>query len=302
MTKPIEFPSYDGRFTLRGWTCLPDGAIDRVPAVIASGGYADSVERMKPTAEALVAAGFGVLIYEHRNTGISDGEPRGEIDPVAQLRDMSMAVTCAGTVDGFDSDRLGLFGTSFSGGHALAVAADDKRIKAVVASNPWISGYEVALFSGGGKAVTGFRELVNAERSRTLAGEPPSVVALGRRESDPSQEFALFRDNAAMDYFEQVPGTVPASWRNEFTLRSLEYAVGYDLRPYVGRISPTPMMMLIALDDHTMPAKVGLEFYAAALEPKEIVTFRGGHYDAYLPHRAFPLVMDATIRWFRKHL
>ena len=140
------------------------------------------------------------------------------------------------------------------------------------------------------------------EQRRTLAGEPPRVVTLGRREDDPSTDFALFRDDAAMDYFEHGPGGVPATWQNRFTLRSLQYAFGYDVRGYAARISPTPLMMLVALEDHTMPAAIGLSFFEAALEPKELVTVKGGHYDAYMPDRAFPQVMAAATRWFTTHL
>ena len=302
MAESIEFPGYDSRVTLRGYLHRPADVQGSAPVVVASGGYGDSVERMAPTAEALAQAGFVVLIYEHRNTGISDGEPRGEIDPVMQVRDMSMAITFAQTLDGVDPDRPGLFGTSFSGGHVLAVSADDKRVKAVVASNPWISGVETARAMGGMKAVVGFQALVDDERRKTLAGEAPTVAPLGLREDDESEQFSLFRDNAAMHYFEQGPVGVPDSWRNAFTLRSLEYAMGYDLRQYADRISPTPLLMLVALDDHTMPAALGLAFYEAALQPKALVTFAGGHYDAYLPDRAFPTVMDAATQWFRTHL
>lgn len=302
MPEAIEFPSYDRRFTLRGRIYRPDGVTGPIPAVVASGGFADSVERMVTTAEALAAAGLGVLIYEHRNTGISDGEPRGEIDPITQTRDMAMAVTFARTVEGFDPDRLGLFGTSFSGGHVLALAAADKRIKAVVASNPWIAGFEVALHLGGAQVIEQFRAILDQERERALAGAAPTLVTLGRREDDPSTDFALFRDNAAMDYFEHSPAGRPETWRNEFTQASLEFVIGYDVRQYAKRISPTPLMMLVALDDHTMPAHLGLQFFEDALEPKELVTFRGGHYDAYMPEGSFGTVMAATARWFRSHL
>jgi len=44
---------------------------------------------------------------------------------------------------GFDPDRITLWGTSFSGGHVLAVAGFDKWVKAVVSQAPWIAGYEI---------------------------------------------------------------------------------------------------------------------------------------------------------------
>ena len=96
MPENIEFNSYDGRFKLRGFLFRPLNGKSNAPIVIMSGGYGDSAERMFPTAEDLAKAGFGVLLYEHRNTGISEGEPRLEVDPIAQLRDMSMAILPAG--------------------------------------------------------------------------------------------------------------------------------------------------------------------------------------------------------------
>ena len=116
MPEKDEFVSYDRLFKLRGFLFRPAEANGDAPIVIMSGGYGDSAERMFLTAKGLAKAGLGVLLYEHRNTGISEGEPRLEVDPIAQVRDISMAVTFAQTLPGFDKERLGLFGTSFSGG------------------------------------------------------------------------------------------------------------------------------------------------------------------------------------------
>lgn len=302
MRTDVEFPTYDGRYVLRGWAFEPDGAADAGPAVVLSGGYGDSAERLVPTAQALVEQGVGVLLYEHRNTGISGGEPRLEIDPVAQMRDMRMAVTFAQSYAGFDADRIGLFGTSFSGGHVLAVAADDRRVRAVVSVNPWISGFDVVLRAGGLPALAGFGALVEQEWRTVLAGGPPALAALGRRTDDPSSDFALFRDDAAMDYYEHGPVGVPDSWRNQFTVRSLAYALDHDVRGYAERVSPTPLLMVISRADHTMPADVSLAFHRAALEPKALALVDGGHYDTYDPKRTLPDVVEAAAPWFRTHL
>ena len=44
-------------------------------------------------AEAFVAAGLDVLVFDNRYFGASDGEPRQEIDPWAQVRDYRDAIT-----------------------------------------------------------------------------------------------------------------------------------------------------------------------------------------------------------------
>lgn len=39
-----------------------------------------------------------------------------------------------------DPERIGIFGTSFGGGHAMAYAAKDKRVKAAISQCPFTSG------------------------------------------------------------------------------------------------------------------------------------------------------------------
>ena len=302
MTTRIEFPTYEGAYTLRGSVYEPENARGKVPAVVLSGGLADSAERMAPMAEAFTAAGYGVLLYEHRNTGISGGEPRLEIDPVAQYRDMYMAVTFAQQVEGFDAGRIGLVGTSFSGAHVLSVAASDRRIKAVVSMIPWISGFDVVNHAGGAPALVGFGELVAGQWTKVLAGEPSDLVALGRRSDDPSPEFALFHNDTAMDYFEHGPAGRPPSWRNELTMRSLSHLLNYDVTPTARRISPTPLLMILALDDDTMPVDAALRYYADALEPKELVTVEGGHYGVYLPDGSLSQAVSASVDWLARVL
>ena len=302
MLENVNFPSYDGRFTLRGFLFRPVHRGEGSPIVVMSGGYGDSAERLFPTAEGLVNAGLGVLLYEHRNTGISEGEPRLEIDPIAQVRDTSMAITFAQTLSGFDKERVGLFGTSFSGGHALAVAGSDKRVKCVVACNPWIAGYELVRIAGGLKAMEGFVGMVQQERANILIGKQPALMALGMREDDTSQRPSLFRDNSAMNYFAHNPMGEPATWRNEITVASLAYAMEYDVRSYAKRISPTPLLLMVAAADHTMPSVLGFEFYNSALEPKKLIVLPGGHYDAYMPEGSLRLVIESATEWFNSHL
>jgi hypothetical protein len=83
-------------------------------------------------AEVFVKDGLGVLVYDNRCFGASDGEPRQEIDPMAQVRDYQHAITFARTLPEVDKDRIGIWGTSYTGGHVLIAGAIDKRVKCVV--------------------------------------------------------------------------------------------------------------------------------------------------------------------------
>jgi uncharacterized protein len=97
-----------------GYNCLKEFYLDKCAAAIA-------------------AAGHFVVAYDHRNFGESDGEPRQELDPWLQVRGYRNAITYAETLHGVDPDRVGIWGSSYAGGHVLVVAAIDRRVKCVVA-------------------------------------------------------------------------------------------------------------------------------------------------------------------------
>jgi uncharacterized protein len=72
-------------------------------------------------------------VFDNRNFGASDGEPRQEIDPWAQVRDYRHAISWAQTLPEVDAERVGVWGSSYSGAHVLVLGAIDKRVKCVVA-------------------------------------------------------------------------------------------------------------------------------------------------------------------------
>src|SRR5262250_3422629 len=89
---------------LRGWF---------YPGADAAGAAATAVMEMylDSFAEVFAAAGLNVLVYDNRNFGASDGEPRQEIDPWAQARDYRHAITYAGTLPEVDPARIGVWGS-----------------------------------------------------------------------------------------------------------------------------------------------------------------------------------------------
>jgi len=77
-------------------------------------------------------AGIAALLFDYRYFGASGGEPRQRVSPHDQIEDYRSALTCLSLLPEVDADRLGVWGTSFSGGHVLHVAAYDPRVKVVV--------------------------------------------------------------------------------------------------------------------------------------------------------------------------
>ena len=66
------------------------------------------------------------------------------------------------------------------------------------------------------------------------------------------------------------------SWRNEVTLRSVEMFTEYEPGSSTGFVSPTPLLLIVALGDHLTVVDEALAAYERALEPKKLVMLSGG--------------------------
>ena len=108
---------------------------------------------MRPDAIAFARAGYLVITFDYRGWGESDsrlilagGKPekkdgkliaevkevREVVDPIDQTTDIMNAIHWAVGEKQCDPNRIGLWGSSFSGGHVVYVAARDPRVKAFV--------------------------------------------------------------------------------------------------------------------------------------------------------------------------
>src|SRR5882757_9218481 len=134
----VEF-AVEGDATLRGWLFVPDGAGPH-PAITMAHGFAGVKEHgLERFANAFADAGFVVLVHDHRGFGASDGVPRQDVDPWRQIADWRRAISYLETLDVVDPKRIGLWGTSYAGGHAIVLGATDRRLRGVVAQVPTIS-------------------------------------------------------------------------------------------------------------------------------------------------------------------
>jgi fermentation-respiration switch protein FrsA (DUF1100 family) len=105
MRQDIEFKTEDG-ITLCGWHYLPDDRRGKVPTIVMAHGFSAVKEMyLDRFAEAFADAGLGSIVFDNRNIGTSDGQPRQEIDPWQQVRDYRDAITFAETLEATDPDR-----------------------------------------------------------------------------------------------------------------------------------------------------------------------------------------------------
>ena len=295
--------------TLRGWLYLPEKGKEPFPLVVMTHGWAAVKEMyLDVYAETFAHAGIATLVYDHRNFGASDGTPRQEIDPWAQVRDYRHAITFAATLPSVDSRRLGVWGTSYSGGHAIVVGALDKRVCCVVVQAPTISGWRNTMRRFPGEMLASMRERFDADREARSQGKAPAMVPVI---ADFNAADVGIRASGTFDSVERIgndarkwPLSMPeerlGGWRNEITLRSVELYSEYEPGIYMERIAPTPFLLISATEDTVTPTDEILAAYARSYEPKQIALVAGGHYDLYGMNRE--TVLMTTREWFIKHL
>jgi uncharacterized protein len=296
MRSDIEFDA-EG-VTLRGWLYVPDGADGPVPTVVMAHGFSAVKEMyLDRFAEAFAGAGLGALVFDNRNFGASDGEPRLEIDPWEQVRDYRHAITYATTRDEVDADRIGIWGSSYSGGHVLVVGAIDRRVKCVVAQVPLVSGHRNARRLVRSDFVAAVGGMFDEDRANRYAGQPPAMIPVV--DADPMAPSALPTPDSYTWFTETGAARAP-SWRNEVTLRSVEMFWEYEPGAHIQYVSPTPLMIVVAKGDHLTLCDIAIEAYEQAREPKRLVILPGGHFDAYVA--GFEGASGAATEWFSEHL
>ena len=297
MRKDIEFKTENG-VTLRGWHYVPDGRQGKAPTIVMAHGFSAVKEMyLDRFAEAFAAAGLACVVFDNRNFGASDGEPRQEIDPWQQVRDYRDAITYAETLEETDPARIGVWGSSYSGGHVLVVGAIDRRVKCVVAQVPLASGHGNAQRLIRADYLAGVQGMFAEDRRARMAGKTPAMIPVVAQ--DPASPSALPTPDS-WAWFTETGRTRAPSWKNEVTLRSVEMFTEYEPGSYVSFISPTPLLMVVALGDVLTVADLALAAYERALEPKRLVILQGGHFDAYI--KDFEASSKPTVEWFTRHL
>ena len=297
MRKDIEFKTEDG-VALRGWLYMPDKARGRVPTVVMAHGFSALKENyLDRYAEVYAAAGLGALVFDNRNFGASDGEPRQHINPWRQVGDYRDGITFASTLAELDPDRIGVWGSSYSGAHVLVVGAIDRRVKCVASQVPLISGHRNARRLIRADIIAAVQGMFVEDRKGRYAGKPPAMLAVVS--DDPATPCALPTPDSFQWFTETAKKRAPA-WRNEVTLQSVELFTEYEPGAYIEYVSPTPLLMVVAAQDHLTVADEAIAAYNRALEPKKLALLRGGHFDAYV--KDFEAASGAARDWFVEHL
>jgi dienelactone hydrolase len=269
----VRFRSADAECA--GWLYRPDDGDGPRPCVVLAHGFGGTREaRLDAYAERFAGAGYAALAFDYRCHGASEGEPRLLIDVGRQHEDWRAAIAFARGLEGVDPERIVAWGTSFSGGHVVEIAAADDRIAAVIAQSPFMDG-PAALRSAGAANVwrltlAGLRD-VGADatgrgpRRIAVVGAPGSVAAMNSPDAEPGYR-ALFPEGSV--------------WPNRFVPRAVLTLPLYSPVRRAAKVT-APLLVQVMTEDVVTPP--GPARKAAARAPHgELIEYPGGHFDIYV--------------------
>jgi uncharacterized protein len=280
-----------------GWLFIPDNLQSPAPAIVMAHGFSLVKEAfLQRYAEYFCENGFIVLVFDYRYFGESGGEPRQHIEPYEQIKDYRNAITWIRQHELVDDEQIGIWGTSYSGGHVLHVASVDHRVKAVVAQVPTINGRKGAARKMGSEQLHHFiNKLERYKEARYLTDDKQMMAVVSK--TGPSAQ----PHPDAYDWFMKCASIAP-TWKNEITLESMEHYLEYNPASFIEFIAPTPLLMIAAMEDGITPPDLIIEAYEEwANEPKHLLQLPGGHFDVY-DGFTFEAASEGALQWFVAHL
>lgn len=296
MRKDVSFDSKG--LKCRGWLYLPDDieAAEKMPTIVMAHGFSAVKEQVLPEfAERFVNAGFAVLVFDYRYFGDSEGEPRCQLFPLEMVEDYRNAITWVCEQPHVDLDRIGVWGTSFSGGLVAYVGTFDRRVRAIVAQVPSIINAESrrAMDPDKWDSVGEFLLQERIARYKTGTVNYMKVVA-------PEGEPCILPGKETYDAFMELKDLAP-NWRNQITLESLEKIREFNPASLIHLLAPTALLIIAAEKDSLIPLESVKAAYERAADPKELIVLPIKHFDIYQDPWLSRAAKDA-VAWFRKYL
>lgn len=282
--RPVTF--FSSGLRLDGDLYLPDGepGADGWPAVIACSGY-QGLKGLHPArfARALTPLGYACLAFDYRGFGWSEGE-RGRLVPQEQVEDIRSGVSLLETLDDIDADRIGLIGWALGGGVVVQEAADDPRVRTVVAINGIGDGARATRYAHSEESWRDLEERIAADRRERAMHARSELV-------DP---FLVVRlDEVTQGYVDAELFTT-TGFGSKVTLESAEALLRFRPEECVHRIAPRPLLLVHGAENELHSPDEAHALFERAGEPKRMVLLEGlGHTEwMFDDHPDFRALID----------
>src|SRR5262249_34070264 len=162
-----------------------------------------------------------------------------------QHEDIRAALTFVSTLSGIDKARIGLWGTSFSGGHALFIGALDPRVKVIVAQVPALNIPHSLIALITREAFDGLLGMLAEDQAaRNAGGEGAAIPVVGK-----AGEQAFLSTVDAYEWFTRSAAAMAPTWLNRISLESIARVAEYVPDSFIELISPKPLLMQVATQD-----------------------------------------------------
>jgi pimeloyl-ACP methyl ester carboxylesterase len=193
-------------------------------------------------------------------------------------------------VDGFS---LALWGTSFSGGHVIVLAAEDPGVKAIVAQVPFVDPLALA-HRPGFRYVLQVLEHGLRDVLRALTGRSPHYVKVVGH----PDEFAVMNMPEALPGYRSLKPE-GMDWQNRCPARILFAVLSYRPVAYAERVRCPALVMYGEKD--TLTSADAVEKAAARMADNTVVRFPFGHFEIYIG-QGFEKAVDMQADFLAKHL
>jgi fermentation-respiration switch protein FrsA (DUF1100 family) len=288
----VRFRSVDA--DCAGWLYRPEDPAGDVPCVVLAHGFGGVKEaRLDAYAERFAAAGFAALVFDYRHFGDSGGEPRLLIDIGEQHDDWRTAIDYARSLDGIDGRRVAVWGTSFSGGHVITLAADGGDFAAVIAQLPYTDGIATLRSAGLADNIRMSRAAI-ADVVGSLFGDPPRLMPVV---APPGNLAAMNSPDAEPGYLALFPPGY--AWPNRFIPRATIPLPRYRPVARAHKVQAPLLVQVMSADVVTPPSPARR---VAERAPRgELVEYEGGHFDVYVGEPFERAVAD-QVAFLERHL
>lgn len=251
----------------------------RTPGIVLTGPFTGVKEQaVSIYARQLADAGLATLVFDHRNFGASDGEPRQHEDSAGKLEDLRSATSALAAQPSIDAGRLGCVGVCLGGGYALRHSAFDPRIRAVA--------FVAAAFNDPramrqGMGDDGYREQMRAfsavEQRQFDIGEIEYIPAVDR-----DGGLAAMPGREPWDYYGTERSWAPG-WTNRVTRMSVRELLTFDAAIGADFLAGTPALFIHGRhDDFCSPADADAIYQRAQTADKEFLWLdTTNHIDLY---------------------
>ncbi|EPG74395.1 putative lysophospholipase [Leptospira fainei serovar Hurstbridge str. BUT 6] len=276
----------------RGTLYLPE--VKKPPVIVMGHGIgAERRFRLPEYAKKFCEAGFAVFLFDYRNFGESEGLPRNLINPYRHVHDFLEAIRFVKSLQEVNGEKLGIWGTSFGGGHVLVVGAKSPDVKAVVSQVPFVDGISTTNSFPISYQILGLLHGLSDVIKSLLFLSPHKVPIVAHPGT-----FALMNTEDSYDGYTHLIEK-GANWTNEAPARICLLLPTYRPTVYAKKIK-APVLMQIAKKDSLIPYRAAIKTSGKIAQCK-MNLLDMGHFEPYFGN-LFEQTIREQIEFFKETL